>query len=180
MSQKVRSVITRAHTAVKPYFFVCKNPFHDAWSSPDSSRKANPVRANLLQPLSAVAGMTVAAICRACKDQAGSRIEIISQAFAVPSCKSPRFCEWVVWRFDFDTFTPCLFILACPRSYIYHPRIKRHIDELLTFSIRSATAAHTFACTRTAVTMVRLFCNTVSVRRNRHVPTPVYRIFSEC
>ena len=80
MSQKVRSVRTRARTAVKPYTFVCKNPFHDAWSSPDSSRKANPVRANLLQVFSAVAGMTVAAICRACKDQADSRIEITSHA----------------------------------------------------------------------------------------------------
>ena len=80
MSQKVRSVRTRAHTAVKPYFFVCKNPFHDAWSSPDSSRKANPVRANLLQVLSAVAGMTVAAICHTCKDQADTRIEITSHA----------------------------------------------------------------------------------------------------
>ena len=80
MSEKVRSVRTRAHKAVKPYTFVCKNTFHDAWSSSDSSRKANPVRANLFQVLSAVAGMTVAAICRACKDQTGSSIEITSHS----------------------------------------------------------------------------------------------------
>ena len=127
MSQKVRNVLARARTVMKPYTFVCKNPFHDAWSSSDS-RKANPglsVRANLLQVLSAVAGMTVAAICRACKDQADSRIEITShalfQAVSLLVFVNGSFCV----SGDFDTFSPvCLSEPARGRRYTYRPRIK--------------------------------------------------------
>ena len=138
MSQKVQSVRTRARSAVKPYTFVSKNVFHDAWSSPDSSRKANPVRDNLLLVFSAVAGMTVAAICHTCKDQADSRIEITSlalyQAVSLLIFVNGSFCI-----FTFNIFFPCLFILACLRSYTYRPRIKDRDGSSCLFHIELET-----------------------------------------
>ena len=84
MGKSPRSVRTRSRTAAKPYQFVCDCPFHDDWTSPDTSRKADAVSANLFAVLSAIKQTPVLSICRACKDEARRRREVTSHALYRP------------------------------------------------------------------------------------------------
>ena len=64
MGKSSRSVRTRSRIVAKPYQFLYERPFPDDWKSPDTSRKADAVSANLFQVLIAIKQTPVFSICR--------------------------------------------------------------------------------------------------------------------
>ena len=65
MGKSSRSVRTRSRIVAKPYQFLYERPFPDDWKSPDTSRKADAVSANLFEVLIAIKQTPVMFICRA-------------------------------------------------------------------------------------------------------------------
>ena len=85
MGKNSRSVRTRSRIVAKPYQFVYERPFPDDWKSPDSSRRADTVSANLFEVLIAIKQTPVLSICRASLSLSLTH----SLTFLVPDKKKP-------------------------------------------------------------------------------------------